>query len=163
MDVGRVRGLRRRPALATALIVLLIFLGISGLFGGGAFIAAPDGHLIRAPESWLEDIPFPDFLIPGLFLFFVVGVLSLVSAGALLWRSAWPGLQRIAPFRGQYWGWTVTGLAGLGILIFEIVESVFIGLSWPQMFYGGIGAAIVLLALSRPVRQFYRVRRLDRS
>jgi hypothetical protein len=159
MEVGRVRGLRRRPGLATVVIALLIFLGISGLFGGGAFILAPDGHIIKAPQSWLEDIPFSNFLVPGLFLFFVVGVLSLLAAVALLRRPAWFGLQRIVPFKGHYWGWTVAGVAGFGILIFEIVESAYIGLSWPQLLYGGIGAAIILLALSGPVRGFYRQRR----
>jgi hypothetical protein len=158
MEVGRVRGLPKRPALATTLIALLIFLGVSGLFGGGAFIAAPDGHIIKAPKSWLHDIPFSSFLIPGLFLF-LIGVLSLLVATALLRRPRWPGLQSVAPFRGQYWGWTATGLAGCGIIVFEIVESAFIGLSWPQMLYGGIGAAIVLLAVSAPVREYYRVRR----
>jgi hypothetical protein len=159
MQVGRVRGLPKRPPLATALIVVLIFLGVSGLVGGLAFIAAPDGSIIHAPKSWLEDIPFSNFLIPGLLLFFVVGVLSLLVAAALLWRPAWSGLQRIAPFKGQYWGWTATGLAGFGIIIFEIVESAFIGLSWPQMLYGGIGIAILVLALSPPVREYYRARR----
>jgi hypothetical protein len=158
MQVGRVRGLPKRPALATALLVVLVFLGVSGVFGGVAFIVAPDGSIIHAPKSWLEDIPFSDFLIPGLFLFFAVGVLPLFAAAAMLWRPAWPGLQRIAPFKGQYWGWTATGVAGCGIVIFEIVESVFIGLSWPQMLYGGIGTAIVLLALSGPVREYYRMR-----
>ncbi len=159
MEVGRVRGLPKRPSLATALVVILIFLGVSGLAGGIAFIAAPDGSIIHAPKSWLEDIPFSSFLIPGLLLFFVVGVLPLLVSVVLLRRPAWPGLQRIAPFKGQYWGWTASGLAGFGIIIFEIVESAFIGLSWPQMLYGGIGAAIVLLALGKPVREYYRVRR----
>ena len=125
MQVGRVRGLPKRPALATALVVVLIFLGVSGLFGGVAFIAAPDGSILHAPKAWLENIPFSDFLIPGLLLFFVVGVLPLLVAVALLRRPTWPGLQRIAPFKGQYWGWTATGLAGFGIIIFEIVESAY--------------------------------------
>jgi hypothetical protein len=160
MQVGRVRGLPKRPALATALIAVLIFLGVSGLFGGVAFIAAPDGHILHAPKSWLENIPFSDFLIPGLLLFFVVGVLPLLVAAALLWGPVWPGLQRRVPFRGQYWAWTATGLAGFGIIIFEIVEAAYIGLgSFLQYLYLVVGIVIVVLALSRPVREFYRVRR----
>jgi hypothetical protein len=160
MQVGRVRGLPKRPALATALLVLLVFLGVSGLFGGVAFIAAPDGSILHAPKAWLENIPFSDFLIPGLLLFFVVGVLPLCVAVALLRRPAWPGLQRVLPFRGQYWGWTAAGLAGFGIIIFEIVEAAYIGLgSVLQYLYLLVGVAIVVLALSRPVREYYRVRR----
>ena len=159
-EVGRVRGLPKRPALATALIVLLVFLGVSGLFGGVAFIAAPNGSILHAPQAWLDKIPFSDFLIPGLVLFFVVGVLPLLVAVALLRRPAWPGLQRIAPFRRQYWGWTASGVAGCGIIIFEIVEALYIGLgSSLQYLYLGVGIATVLLALSGPVRQYYRVTR----
>jgi hypothetical protein len=158
VQVGRVRGLPKRPALATALIVLLVFLGVSGLFGGVAFVAAPDGSILHAPKSWLENIPFSDFLIPGLLLFFIVGVLPLLVAAALQWRPAWPGLQRRAPFKGQYWGWTASGLAGFGIIIFEIVEAAYIGLgSVLQYLYLFVGVAIVALALSGPVREFYRV------
>jgi hypothetical protein len=159
-EVGRVRGLPGRPALATALIVLLIFLGVSGLFGGVAFIAAPDGSILHAPQSWKEQIPFSSFLIPGLLLFFVAGVLPLLVAAALLWQPEWPGLQRAVPFRHHYWGWTATGLAGFGIIVFELVEAAYIGMgSFLQYLYLSVGLAIVLLALSGPVRAFYRVRR----
>ncbi len=161
-EVGRVRGLPGRPALATALVVLLIFLGVSGLFGGVAFIVAPDGGLLHAPQSWKDQVPFSSFLIPGLLLFFVVGVLSLLVAAALLWRPAWPGLQRVMPLREHYWGWTASGVAGFGIIIFEIVEAAYIGWgSFLQYLYLLVGVAIVVLALSGPVREFYRVRRTE--
>ncbi len=159
-EVGRVRGLPKRPALATALVVLLVFLGVSGLFGGIAFVAAPNGSIVHAPRAWLDKIPFSDFLVPGLLLFFVVGVLPLLVAVALLRRPAWPGLQRIAPFRQQYWGWTASGVAGCGIIIFETVEALYIGLgSSLQYLYLSVGVGILLLALSGPVREFYRVAR----
>jgi hypothetical protein len=159
MEVGRVRGLRKRPALATALIAVLMFLGVSGLAGGIAFVAAPDGSILHAPKAWLDNIPFSDFLIPGLLLFFVVGVLPLFVAVALLRRPVWNGLQRIAPFRSQYWAWTATGFAGCGIIIFEIVEATYIGLgSFLQYLYFFVGVAIVVLALTRPVREYYRLR-----
>ena len=158
-EVGRVRGLPKRPTLATALIVLLVFLGVSGLVGGIAFIAAPDGSILHAPQAWLDQIPFSDFLIPGVLLFIVVGVLPLLVAAALLWQPAWPGLQRVAPFRQQYWGWTASGLAGFGIIIFEVVEAAYIGMgSFLQYLYLFVGVAIVVLALSQPVREHYRVR-----
>jgi hypothetical protein len=160
MQVGRVRGLPKRPALATALIGVLIFLGVSGLFGGVAFIAAPDGSILHAPKAWLDNIPFSDFLIPGLLLFFVVGVLPLCVAVALLRRPTWQGLQRVMPFNDQYWAWTATGIAGFGIIIFEIVEAAYIGLgSVLQYLYFFVGVVIVILALSGPVREYYQVRR----
>ena len=144
----------KRPPAVIALLALLLFLGVTGLAGGAALIAAPDGHLIRAPQSWLTDTPFPNLLIPGLALFFVVGALSLVAVAALMRRPDWSLPQGRATVRRD-WAWTVTGAAGFGIIMFEIVEAACIGLDWPQLLYMGIGAAIVALDLSRPVRDYY--------
>jgi len=146
------------PPLARVLVGLLTYLGVSGLFGGGAFILAPDGRLLATPPIWLRQIPFSSFLFPGLVLFFVVGLLSLLVAAALMWQPRAVLLQRCTPLTGYYWGWTATGLAGCGIIIFEVVESAYIGLAWPQGLYMAIGAAIVLVALSPSVRAHYRLR-----
>jgi hypothetical protein len=59
-------------------IILLILLGISAMFGGGAFIIDPSGELIQVPISLLEHSPFSTFLIPGLILFLFNGVSSIV-------------------------------------------------------------------------------------
>jgi hypothetical protein len=64
--------------LRIAAIILLIFLGISAIFGGGAFIIDPSGELIQMPISLLEHSPFSTFLIPGLILFLFNGVSSIV-------------------------------------------------------------------------------------
>ena len=64
--------------LRIAAIILLIFLGISALFGGGAFIIDPSGKLIQMPLSHLEHSPFSNFLIPGLILLLFNGVSSIV-------------------------------------------------------------------------------------
>jgi len=111
----------RRPVLTIVLIALLVFLGVSGVFGGAAFIAAPDGHLIDAPPMWLDRIPFRDFLVPGLLLGVVIGVPSLLVAAALIWRPRCRPLQALS-WPGHYWGWTAVGLPGFGIIVFELVE-----------------------------------------
>ena len=64
--------------LRIAAIILLIFLGISALFGGCAFIIDPSGELIQMPLSHLEHSPFSNFLIPGLILLLFNGVSSIV-------------------------------------------------------------------------------------
>ncbi len=61
-------------------IILLAFLGISAMFGGGAFIIDPSGSLIQIPLSHLEHSPFRNFLIPGLILFLFNGVSGIFIA-----------------------------------------------------------------------------------
>ena len=61
-------------------IFLLLFLGVSAIFGGGAFIIDPTGSLIQMPVSHLEHSPFRNFLIPGLILFLFNGVSGIFIA-----------------------------------------------------------------------------------
>lgn len=55
------------------------FVGIGALFGGTLGITDPFGTLIGMPTDVLKTGPFTNFLIPGLFLFFVIGIGHLIS------------------------------------------------------------------------------------
>ena len=62
--------------------LLLLFNGTGALFGGWSFIQDPTGSDLQIPTTYLEHSPFKDFLIPGIVLFTVNGVLSMVT---LVW------------------------------------------------------------------------------
>jgi hypothetical protein len=74
---------RRRSFSGWLLILLQVLLAVGAIFGGGAFLLAPDGHLIQMPLSHLKNSPFSDFLIPGLFLFTFLGIFPLAVAYSL--------------------------------------------------------------------------------
>jgi hypothetical protein len=61
-------------------VLILIFSGISACFGGWMLITSPDGSSLGMAVSLLGHSPFSDFLIPGIVLFTLIGLLSLVSA-----------------------------------------------------------------------------------
>ncbi len=61
-------------------IVLLFFNAISALFGGWALMSDPSGETLEMPLSFLEHSPFKNFLVPGLILFIMNGLLSLLFA-----------------------------------------------------------------------------------
>ncbi|MBX2970039.1 MAG: hypothetical protein KF803_11770 [Cyclobacteriaceae bacterium] len=61
-------------------VLILIFNGVSACFGGWMLTASPDGSSLGMTVSLLEHSPFGNFLIPGIVLFTVIGLLSLVSA-----------------------------------------------------------------------------------
>jgi hypothetical protein len=84
------------PAIARLAVVLEIFLGVGALFGGGAFILAPDGHLLGMPTKLLAGSPFPSFLIPGIILFTFVGLAPLLAAAITFRRRAFAPLAAIA-------------------------------------------------------------------
>ena len=57
------------------------FIGLGALGGGFMLVRDPSGSALELPISLLEGSPFPDFLIPGMFLLAVNGVGSMIGAG----------------------------------------------------------------------------------
>lgn len=76
--------------------ILLLFNGTGALYGGWHLIRYPDGSSLMLPLSLLSQTPFTSFLIPGLVLFAINGVLSLaVLVFLLLKHKLAPGLIQI--------------------------------------------------------------------
>ena len=76
----------------TFALILLIFNGISAVGGGLGLIVEPGGESFQMPRSLLEHTPFHNFLIPGIILLTMNGLLSLTIAILVLRRvslSAW--------------------------------------------------------------------------
>ena len=66
---------------------LQAFIGLGAIGGGFLLIRDPSGEALGLPLSLLEKSPFPDFLIPGLFLLAVNGIGSLIGAGLSFTRK----------------------------------------------------------------------------
>ncbi len=60
-------------------LALLLIVGIGALFGGIMAISDPSGVSYRASTDMLKTGPFTSFLIPGLFLVFVLGLGHLIA------------------------------------------------------------------------------------
>jgi hypothetical protein len=63
-------------------IALLLFNGISAIYGGGLLMVDPSGGKINLSVQLLKHSPFTDYFIPGLILFIFNGVLSIFCAMA---------------------------------------------------------------------------------
>lgn len=134
----------RRPAAAWVPLLLVVIQGLGGVGGGFLLSIRPDGSIMGIQVSYLDGSPFRDFLIPGLILLLVLGVLPLVAAVGLWLRRTW--------------AWYAAFVVGCGLMIWILVEITIIPYDALQIVFGVIGALIVLISLMRSVRRFYDVR-----
>jgi hypothetical protein len=61
------------------LLILLVFLGLGAIGGGGALIISPSGDLLKMPVSLIEKSPFSNFLVPGIILFSILGLVPIIT------------------------------------------------------------------------------------
>jgi len=140
------------------LITLLVFLGL-GAIGGGAFlIISPSGKLIGGlPLSILENSPFPDFLIPGIILFLILGIAPFLISFALIRKPEIDIAEHLNFFKDMYWAWSYTIYIAFALIIWIQVETIFInGVSWLQTFYMLYAIPIIFTALLPQVRNLYK-------
>lgn len=122
---------------------LLLFQGLSGVAGGFGLIGDPTGEAIGIPRAWLEGSPFRNYLIPGVVLFAVLGVVPLIVA-----RAVWVGL------RGSR---TAALIVGAALVVWIVVQILVVGYQTKpplQAFYGSLGLILVGLSLVGSVRRY---------
>jgi hypothetical protein len=116
-------------------IPLLLLLAIGAFFGGWELThPAADGSALGMPLAYLEHSPFTSYFIPGIILFVVFGVGSIVAVVATVLRH-WS-----APY--------LLFALGVGQMIWITVELAMVQVYHPQMhpLLFGWGAVAALLA-----------------
>lgn len=133
-----------RPLTVNLLIAAILIQGLSGVAGGIGLVFDPSGESLGIPSSWLAGSPFADYLIPGVILFVVLGIVPLADLYGLWAR--------------RYWGWLGALLIGFALLIWIGVEILIIGYQPQpplQLIYGVLGVVIIILALLPSVRAHF--------
>lgn len=126
----------RLPGIARLAVVLEIFLGIGALFGGGAFILGPDGHLLGMPTTLLSGSPFSSYLVPGIILFTFIGLAPLLAAAITVRRQA------LAPLAAVAVGLTLIGWVSVEMVVLAGPGS----LAWAL--YLVLGACIATIGVA---------------
>lgn len=118
----------RRPLQA-----LLLFNGLSALFGGSVLVVAPDGSILGMPLSLLATTPFADFLLPGLILFTVLGLGSSIG-----WMLV---------YRGHPWATRWVRMIGTATVVWIVTQMIMLrGVSFLHVIYITIGILLILMA-----------------
>jgi hypothetical protein len=140
------------------LIFLLVFLGIGAIYGGATLIISPSGELIGGlPLSILENSPFPDFRIPGIILFLILGIAPCWVGYALIYKPQNKVAEYFNFFKDMYWAWTYCIYIAFALIIWIQVETIFIqGVGGLQTFYMLYSIPIIFVALLPQVRVLYK-------
>lgn len=138
-------------------LVLLGFLGLGAIGGGGSLIISPTGELLGMPLSMLEKSPFNNFLVPGIILFLVLGLIPVLLIFALIKRPKSKLAETINFFKDMHWAWTYSIYIGFILIIWIQLQIVFIqGVHWLHTFYIFWAILIIFVALLPQVRNLYK-------
>ncbi len=145
-----------RPFTINVLLFLLLFLSLGALFGGVVLVLDPSGELLQMPAIILKNSPFNNFLIPGLILFTVLGLLPALVFYSLLKRPQWTRVNVLNLYSDMYWAWTFTLYVGFALIIWISVQTLIINsVHFVHTGYVLLGISIVCIALLPSVRQHY--------
>ena len=120
------------------LVVLEVILVIGAGAGGIALMARPESGLGMGVSS-LSKSPFPNFLVPGIILFVANSLLPLAVVVVTLMRFRWSYLGHVA--------------VGAALLIWIVVEMIWITYNWLQPAFGLMAVLILGLAIWNWTRQ----------
>jgi hypothetical protein len=119
----------RRYLLGSLLLLMAV-----NAFGGGYYALSGAKDI---PVEWLKESPFPDYFIPGLFLFLVIGGSALLAGIAVFKR------HRLARRAALF--------CGVIVLLWILIQVMIIGyVSWMQPATAVAASMILLLTLSLP-------------
>lgn len=147
-----------RPAALYFLTVCLLFLIAGGWVGGLNFIFDPSGKSMQMQDS-LPNLLVPDYLLPGIFLLVMYGVLPVPLLVAL-WtrpgpRADWQ--QTLTRRFHEHWAWLLVlglGLVLLGWLALEVVLLRSMApIQWIMVIFNFLFLAVIMLP---SLRRYYR-------
>lgn len=114
--------------------ILQVFIGIGGIPSGLMMIIDPSGNSMGFTLELLKGTPFSSYLVPGIFLFAINGVISLTG-----------GILSFTRFRHA--GLLAMGL-GIFLIAWIIIQVSLIGLvNWLQPTFFGLGTAELILGV----------------
>ena len=139
-------------------LIVLGFLALGAIGGGAVLMISPTGEMMGLPLSSFKNMPFNSYLIPGIILFSVLGIIPLLLIIALLKKpkSRIAGLINI--FKDMHWSWTFSIYIAFTLIGWIHIQLIFLqgGVYWLHTFYMFYAILIILIALSPQMRYLYK-------
>jgi hypothetical protein len=145
-----------KPFSCKLLIFFQLFLGIGAVFGGVVLVISPSGKLFNMPITLLEHSPFTNFLIPGIILFFILGVIPIIIGYGLLTGREMNIANKFNIYHEKHWSWSYSLYIGFALIIWIVVQAYIVnGVAVIHLVYIAIGLTIQVLTLLPSVQKYY--------
>lgn len=151
---------KKKLSLASRVLIgLQIFLGVGAIFGGGGLVFDPSGELIMMPIEILDEAPFNNFLIPGMILLLVLGILPIIISYGLITKREILLFNKLTMFKDMHWSWMFSLYMGFALIIWITMQVWFINaVSFVHVVYIGLGLLIQAVTMLPTVRRdFYKM------
>jgi len=144
-------------AARNVLLILLGFLALGAIIGGGTLTISPTGKLLRMPLYLLEKSPFNNYLIPGIILFSVFGLAPLLLIFALIKKPIGKFAETFNFFKDMHWSWTYSIYVAFALIIWLQIEMMFLQtVYWIHTFYMIYAIVLIFVALLPQIRNIYK-------
>jgi len=139
-------------------LFVLGFLALGAIGGGIVLIISPSGDLLGLPLSEFKNIPFNSFLIPGIILFSVLGIIPSLLIVALIKKPESRLAEKFNIFNDMHWSWTYSIYVAFALIGWIHIEVIFLqgAVSWLQTFYMFYAIIIITIALLPRIRYLYK-------
>jgi len=139
-------------------LIVLGFLALGAIGGGIVLIISPAGELIGIPLSEFKNIPFSSYIIPGIILLSVLGLIPLLLIIALLKKPESKIAERFNIFNDMHWSWTCSIYIAFSLIGWLHIELIFLQgeVHWLQTFYLFYAILIIIIALLPEMRYLYK-------
>jgi hypothetical protein len=138
------------------LAALLIFLSLGAIYGGISLVFDSSGENLHLKIDNYFNYPFKDFMVPGVFLFIVFGILPLLLIYPLFTKPKLPWANAFNIYRKRHWAWTYPVYIGIILVIWIDLQILMIGYyHFIQILFSLLGLSIIVISLLPKHMGFY--------
>ncbi|MGB5270446.1 hypothetical protein [Eudoraea sp.] len=152
----------KRSISSNLLILLIFFQAISSIPSGLSLLSDPSGNGIGLSLDVLKNTPFKNFLIPGLFLLVVLGLIPLITLYGLLTRKCLNWARKINWDKKFHWSNAFSFYIGI-LLILWINMQLYFGIVYNNLHfsYTILGVLIIILSQFPATKRDYTIENVN--
>lgn len=148
----------RLPFAVRLIIFLQAFLGAAAITGGIGMLIAPSGGLLHLSHAAMNWGIFPDFLIPGILLILINGMLPLLVVWGLSKKTRWAAADKLRINKRLHWAWNFSFYTGAILILWISIQiQILQFVAAAHIFHLMFGTLIITVTFLPSVRRHYAI------